>query len=86
MAISSEVLALPQHTPKRSLENCIRYLRRNGLTMVATLDQRIDRQRELVHTLLKKHRMSVEQLLDIPYNEVEKEDAEIQLLWNILRD
>jgi hypothetical protein len=54
--------------------------------MVATLDERIARQRELVQKLLDRHGMTIDELLAIPLKEIEGRDEELQLWYHILRD
>jgi hypothetical protein len=54
--------------------------------MVATLDERIAKQRALVHKLLAQHGMTVDELLAIPLAQIEGRDEELQLWYHILRD
>lgn len=70
------------------LEDQIRMMRRcpMGCPMVATLDQRITHQRNLVHKLLTRHGMTVDELLAIPVRKIEEQDEELQLWYHILRD
>ncbi len=55
--------------------------------MVDTLDQRIERQRELVAEILNRRGIDFDAFEKTPSKEVEVwEDAELKLLWHLLRD
>lgn len=71
-----------------TLEDQIRLMRRCniGCPMVATLDERIARQRALVQKLLERHGLTINELLAIPPKEIEGRDEELQLWYHILRD
>jgi len=71
-----------------SLEDRVRYMRRCdiGCPMVDTLDQRLERQRELVQRVLTKHHLTVEDLLAIPPSKIDERDEELQLWYHVLRD
>jgi hypothetical protein len=70
------------------LEDRIRLMRRCQIRcpMVATLDQRVARQRALVQKLLARHGLSIDELLAIPLPQLEGRDEELQLWYHVLRD
>lgn len=86
--MTSELPALRVVSESTALEERIRKLRRCDMDcpMVATLDQRIARQRALVQKLLERHGMTIDELLAIPLKDIEGEDEELQLWYHILRD
>jgi hypothetical protein len=71
-----------------TLEDQIRSMRRCffGCPMVDTLDERVARQRKLVQALLKRHGVTVNELLAIPIKKIDEHDEELQLWYHILRD
>ena len=63
------------------MRNCI-----SRCPVIASLDDRIKRQRELVTQLLEKYNLTPEQLIHISIKEITEKDAELQLWYHILRD
>jgi hypothetical protein len=55
--------------------------------MVDTLDQRIERQRELIAEILRGRGIDLDEFERTLVNEVEEwTDQELKLLWHLLRD
>jgi hypothetical protein len=73
-------------TPKSDLENRIKYLRRcvHECPMVATLDERLMLQRELVAKILKDRDIDLDEFSERPLEMII--DPELILLWHILKD
>lgn len=73
---------------RKNLEQVIIHMRRHPArwVMVDTLDQRINRQRDLVEKILQERNLSINDLLSLSLSEISSEDLQLQLCYHVLRD